>query len=110
MTRAAIDERGFELARRIRQAYGETSLSELKALVREQFNMLLIDQEAALAAIPAMLPSTRGDAAKGIRSDKAGLRRARRNVSRRRKRMSEVARLFAMDKERSAGKFPFAEP
>ena len=52
MTRAAIDERGFELARRIRQAYGETSLSELKALVREQFNMLLIDQEAALAAIP----------------------------------------------------------
>ncbi len=34
----------------------DLSLAEFKALVREQFNMLLIDQEAALAAIPSMLP------------------------------------------------------
>ena len=32
------------------------SLAEFKALVREQFYLLLIDQEAALAAIPKMLP------------------------------------------------------
>ncbi len=31
-------------------------LADFKALVREQFNMLLIDQEAALAAMPSMLP------------------------------------------------------
>ena len=31
-------------------------MSDFKALVREQFNMLLIDQEAALAALPSMLP------------------------------------------------------
>lgn len=31
--------------------------SEFKELVREQFYILLIDQEAALAAIPSMLPS-----------------------------------------------------
>jgi hypothetical protein len=32
-------------------------LSEFKALVREQFFMLLIDKDASLAAIPSMLPS-----------------------------------------------------
>jgi hypothetical protein len=57
MQRHAIDERGFEMARQIRQAHGEMSLAEFKLLVREQFNMLLIDQDAALAAIPAMLPA-----------------------------------------------------
>ena len=56
MSRAAIDERGFEAVRRIRQTHSDLSLSAFKALVREQFNMLLIDPEAALAAIPSMLP------------------------------------------------------
>jgi pimeloyl-ACP methyl ester carboxylesterase len=57
MQRQAIDERGFEMARRIRHAHGEISLAEFKMLVREQFNMLLIDQDAALAALPDMLPA-----------------------------------------------------
>jgi hypothetical protein len=56
MQRAAIDERGFEALRRIREAHTDMSLSAFKAMVREQYNMLLIDQEAALAAIPSMLP------------------------------------------------------
>ena len=57
MARGAVDERGFEAVRRIRKSHGDMPLAEFKALVREQFNMLLIDTEAALAAIPAMLPS-----------------------------------------------------
>ena len=56
MGRAAVDERGFEAVRRIRQTYSDVSLSEFKATVREQFYMLLIDTEGALAAIPSMLP------------------------------------------------------
>ncbi len=56
MGRAAVDERGFEAVRRIRQTYSEVSLSEFKATVREQFYLLLIDTEGALAAIPSMLP------------------------------------------------------
>ena len=32
------------------------SVADFKALVREQFYILLIDQAAALAAIPSMLP------------------------------------------------------
>ncbi len=57
MDRAAIDERGFEVVRRIRQNHSDAPLSAFKATVREQFDMLLIDTEAALAAIPSMLPN-----------------------------------------------------
>jgi uncharacterized protein DUF3141 len=57
MTRAAIDERGFGALRRIRAAHTDLSLAAFKTLVRDQFNMLHIDQEAALAAIPSMLPA-----------------------------------------------------
>ena len=57
--RAAVDERGFEIVRRIRREHEGARtlpLPQFKALLRDQFYMLLIDQEAALAAIPAMLP------------------------------------------------------
>jgi hypothetical protein len=56
MGRAAVDERGFEAVRQIRQAHGDMPLAEFKALFRDQFNILLIDKEQALAAIPSMLP------------------------------------------------------
>jgi pimeloyl-ACP methyl ester carboxylesterase len=56
LDRAAVDERGFEVVRRIRENLSDGSLSDFKATVREQFDMLLVDTEAALAAIPSMLP------------------------------------------------------
>jgi Protein of unknown function (DUF3141) len=55
--RASVDERGFETVRRIRRANGDLPLSDFKALVREQFLILLVDTDAALAAIPPMLPA-----------------------------------------------------
>ena len=57
--RGAVDERGFAIVRRLRgepNLAPSTSLGEFKALMREQFYLLLIDQDAALAAIPKMLP------------------------------------------------------
>ncbi len=59
MARQYVDERRFELIRKIRLVstdHQKLTLSQFKAMVREQFFMLLIDQEAALAAIPALLP------------------------------------------------------
>jgi hypothetical protein len=56
LPRASVDERGFEAIRRIREANSTISLADFKAMVREQFLMLVIDSDAALAAIPAMLP------------------------------------------------------
>ena len=66
-TEASVDERSFELARRLREEHGDMSLADFKALVREQFNILLIDKEAALAAIPSMLPPDARDSRKSIR-------------------------------------------
>lgn len=64
MARESVDERGFEAIRRLRKqgerARGLT-LAEFKALVREQFFMLLIEPDAALQAIPDMLPADRGE-------------------------------------------------
>ncbi|HEY2186149.1 MAG TPA: DUF3141 domain-containing protein, partial [Xanthobacteraceae bacterium] len=64
--RGSVDERGFETVRRLRGEYGDMPLSEFKALVREQFFMLLIDKDASLAAIPSMLPSDSQTRSKAI--------------------------------------------
>ena len=57
MGRGAVDERGFEALRRIREKYTDLTLTKFKAIVREQFYMLLLDTEGALSAIPSMLPA-----------------------------------------------------
>jgi hypothetical protein len=56
MPEGVVDERGFNLLRRMRdQAGGGSSLDAFKKLVREQFFMLLLDERGAVNAIPAML-------------------------------------------------------
>jgi hypothetical protein len=109
MTRAAIDERGFEALRRIRETHGELSLSAFKALVREQFNLLLIDQGAALASLPSMLPpdaETRRTAFGLIKQVLA----ARGEMSAQdRHRLNEVGRLFGVDEDGSASRIPFRQ-
>ncbi len=58
--RGMVDERSLEALRRMRQADEQTrlTLAEFKMLVREQFFMLLLDREAALAALPKLLPES----------------------------------------------------
>jgi len=52
-----IDERQLAVLRRIRARHREgLSLQEFKRILREQSLMLLIDESAALAALPSMLP------------------------------------------------------
>ena len=97
MSRAAVDERGFELARRIRKAHGELPISEFKALLREQFLILLIDEKAALAAIPSMLPggAEARENAYGLITEVLG---ARGGLSAEdSKRLGEIAELFGLD-------------
>jgi hypothetical protein len=77
MARGSVDERGFEAIRLIRLARSETSrltLADFKKLVREQFFMLLIDQNAALESIPALLPDSaeERDKALGLLRDVIG--------------------------------------
>jgi Protein of unknown function (DUF3141) len=52
-----VDERAFNELRRLRAEHGDMTLQEFKEVLREQFFALLLDRDAALAAIPTMLPS-----------------------------------------------------
>ena len=57
--RGSVDERGFAAIRRMRSlddGLPPMTLAAFKALIREQFLILLVDELAALQAIPAMLP------------------------------------------------------
>ena len=97
VNRASIDERGFELARRIREAHGDMPLAELKDLVREQFNILLINQKAALDAIPSMLPADLESREKAYTLIQQLLRARGELSAEDNERMKEIARLFGLE-------------
>ena len=51
-----MDARGFNLLRRMREETGKgLTLAAFKQILREQFLMLLLDERAAVNAIPSML-------------------------------------------------------
>jgi hypothetical protein len=103
MAGAAVDERGFEAVRRIRQTHSDLPLLAFKALVREQFNMLLVDPEAALAAIPSMLPPDSETRFKAFDLIKQVLSARGEMSAEDKKRMGEVAGLFGVNEGGSAG-------
>jgi Protein of unknown function (DUF3141) len=107
--RAAVDERGFEAVRRIRRAHDDLPLSDFKALVRDQFNMLLVDREAALAAIPSMLPSDAQTRLKAFELIEQVLSALGELSAEDKRRLGEIAGLFDLD-EGSAGRPPFRQP
>ena len=109
MNRAAVDERGFEMARRIREAHGNMSIADFKFLVREQFNILLIDQEAALAAIPSMLPPDSEDREKAYGLIDQLMSARGELTAEDKKRMGEIARLFGLGSLREVAKKPQAK-
>jgi hypothetical protein len=97
------------MARRLRRAHGEMSLADFKTLVREQFNMLLLDPEAALAAVPSMLPPDAETRLKAFDLIKQVLSARGELSAEDKKRTSEVARLFGADEEAIAGRVPFRQ-
>jgi hypothetical protein len=97
LARAAVDERGFEAVRRIRRAHDDMPLPAFKALVREQFYILLVDTEAALAAIPSMLPPDADTRRKGFDLIKQALSARGLFSDEDNKRMQRIARAFGLD-------------
>jgi len=108
--RASVDERGFEAVRRIRHAHGDLPLADFKALVRDQFNMLLIDREAALAAIPSMLPADTESRVAAFDLIRQVLGARGEFSAEDRDRLREIARLFNLEEDGSAGRPPFRQP
>jgi Protein of unknown function (DUF3141) len=98
--RGEVDERGFEMLRRIRRTHGDMPLVEFKALVREQFLILLVDPEAALAALPEMMPpepETRQKALGLVKQVLAARGEVSGEVA---ERLHRIARLFEIDADR----------
>jgi pimeloyl-ACP methyl ester carboxylesterase len=99
MPEGVVDERGFNLLRRMRdEAGGGLSIDAFKKLVREQFFMLLLDEKRAVDAIPAMLardPKSASRMAGILRRviDAVGLR-----SELGRARLAEIERLFESER------------
>jgi hypothetical protein len=102
MSRNAVDERGFEMVRRIRRSQSgmpQLSLADFKALVREQYLMLLIDPDASVAAIPSMLPADRETRVEALDLVKRVLGAAGEIADEAAERLRRIERLFRVDRD-----------
>src|SRR6516164_7117591 len=104
--RGCVDERGFETVRRLRSRDGDMPLSEFKTLVREQFAMLLIDEKAALAALPSLLPADDAIRSEGFNAIRQVLAACGDASAEDKKRLSEIGRLFGIGEGSAAIPFP----
>jgi hypothetical protein len=95
-SRGMVDERSLEALRRVRadDSGSRLTLAEFKNLVREQFFMLLLDQEASLAAIPKMLPANAEARRKGLATIREVLSASADISGESAKRLRRVAELF----------------
>jgi hypothetical protein len=80
-------------------------LSEFKMLVREQFFMLLLDREAALAAIPKLLPKNMDQRHKAFAAIQRVLSASAEISGEVARRLTQVAGLFGVDDQ--ANTVPF---
>ena len=85
--------------RRLRQQdeSARMTLAEFKMLVREQFFMLLLDREAALAAIPKLLPENKGERRRAFAAIQDVLSASAEISGEVAKRLEQVAGLFGLD-------------
>jgi hypothetical protein len=97
--RGMVDERSLEALRNLRRndTGPRLTLSEFKMLVREQFFMLLLDQEAALAAIPKLLPDKAHDRRTAFAAIREVLSASAEISGEVAKRLKRVAELFGLD-------------
>jgi pimeloyl-ACP methyl ester carboxylesterase len=113
MARGAVDERGFEMVRRIRTGHGGMSrlpLPAFKSLVRDQYLMLLIDPEASMAALSSMLPADREMRLKALDVLKQILSARGEMAGDAAERMQRIERLFRAEQDLAAFVVPTTLP
>jgi hypothetical protein len=110
-SRGMVDERSIEALRRARadDSGPRLTLAEFKSVVREQFFMLLLDQEASLAAIPKLLPRNAEARRNGLAVIREVLSASAEISGEAAKRMRRVTELFGVteDGTSQANKDPF---
>ncbi|WP_038970301.1 DUF3141 domain-containing protein [Bradyrhizobium genomosp. III] len=99
--RGMVDERSIEALRQVRRdhAGSRMTLSEFKMLVREQFFMLLLDREGAVAAIPRLLPEDMNRRRAAFAAMREVLSASADITGERANRLRRVAELFGLDGE-----------
>jgi pimeloyl-ACP methyl ester carboxylesterase len=97
--RGMVDERSLEALRQVRRndAGSRLTLAQFKMLVREQFFMLLLDQERALAAIPKLLPDDANERRAAFAAIREVLSAGAEISGEVAKRLKRVAELFGVD-------------
>ena len=106
MVRGMVDERSLEALRRIRistsTAGKRLTLAQFKTIVREQFFMLLLDQDATLAAIPKLLPASENERRAGLEAIGNVLSASAEISGEMAKRLERVMELFGLSSEPQA--------
>ncbi|MHC2440252.1 DUF3141 domain-containing protein [Bradyrhizobium sp. USDA 4451] len=97
--RGMVDERSLEALRRLRRSdeSGRMTLAEFKKLVREQFFMLLLNRDAALAAIPKLLPDNMDERRRAFAAIQEVLSASADISGEVARRLKQVAGLFGLD-------------
>jgi pimeloyl-ACP methyl ester carboxylesterase len=97
--RGMVDERSIEALRQVRSdhAGARLTLPEFKMLVREQFFMLLLDTEGALAAIPMLLPADGAQKQSAFTAMREVLSASGDIAGERAGRLARIAGLFGVD-------------
>jgi pimeloyl-ACP methyl ester carboxylesterase len=99
MARGMVDERSLEALRRIRKNDNgpRLTIAQFKTTVREQFFMLLLDQEGALAAIPKLLPESADERRAGFLTIRGVLSASADISGEVARRLKQVGQLFGFD-------------
>jgi hypothetical protein len=102
--RGMVDERSIEALRQVRRDYAgaRSTLSDFKTLVREQFFMLLLNRDAALATIPKLLPEDMNQRRAAFASMREVLSASGEIAGERAARLERVAALFGLDEPPNA--------
>lgn len=95
MAGTGVDERAFNVLRMIRAENGGTTLEQFKFALREQFFAVLLDQEAALNAIPGLLPADAEVRKKGLEAIQRVVTATGKLTGERAERMAMIEKLFA---------------
>jgi hypothetical protein len=99
-----VDERSLEALRRARagDAGSRLTLAQFKAIVREQFFMLLLEPEASLAAIPKLLPPSADERRAGLAAIRDVLSASAEISGETARRLDRVTQLFGLGGEPQA--------
>ena len=97
--RGMVDERSLEALRRVHSIDSgpRLTVAQFKKVVREQFFMLLLDREAALAAIPKLLPENEDERRAGFAAIQEVLSASAAISGEVASRLKQVGELFGVD-------------